>query len=104
MAIKAKVELENGVVLTEGYINIQKTNIYKHKIVYENGEEVNNFTAEATINLYANQTAYEQNKPPALTYDQVFKCEIDSDKNILSQAYDAVKLNEQLIISNVEDC
>jgi len=102
MPIKASITLENGVILPEGFIKVEKTTIYENKISLETGGTIDNFTAEALINIYASQQAYKESKPPVVSYNEIFIYDIEK-VNIISQAENAVKSNSTLMLSNVTD-
>jgi|GEM_PF-5179327 len=95
MAIQAKITTIQGVTLEKSYINISNPQIQKVKT-----EEGNKYILGANACVYANKQACIDNKPPVEGFSVT--CDLDLSKNVIDQAYVALKTNERL--SNIVDC
>jgi len=89
MAIKAKVETIQGVILETAYINIQNPQIQKIK-----SEGVNSYKVGANACVYASKDAYNTGKIPVEGFSVI--CDLDLTKNVLEQLYLELKLNPRL--------
>lgn len=89
MAIKAKIETIQGIILETAYINIQNPQIQKIKI-----EGINTYKVGANACVYASKDAYNTGKIPVEGFSVV--CDLNLNVNALEQLYAALKLNQRL--------
>jgi len=104
MAIKCKITTVQGLELDMAYINIQSPQIMKVKTeVITPATDTDRATTVSTnayklgcnACVYVNKDAYDAGKIPIEGFS-VMVDQLDLNANVLTQAYDQLKLNERL--------
>jgi hypothetical protein len=103
MAIQCAITTIQGVELTAAHVNIANPQIIKTRPInatQATATAINIWTFYGNASIYASTGAYQTGNPPIEGFP--ISCQVDLDKNVLVQAYAALKTNPRL--SKVTDC